>query len=69
MNNTAPATATWTVRCTSANGLAHYMPATKATADKVAAAESMHCTEADILHNGEFVSAYIKGSFVFGGGE
>ncbi len=54
-------TSAWQVRCTSVNGLARYIPTTKAEADKVALEESRGCMEADITHDGGFVSAYIEG--------
>lgn len=59
-------TSTYEIRSTSTNGFAHTIPATKATADRLAAEESRYssCIEADILRNGEFVAAYINGARV-----
>jgi hypothetical protein len=56
----------WQVRCTSVNGLASYVPTTKAKAARDAAELSRTCMEADVVCGGEFFAAFIGGIFVFG---
>jgi hypothetical protein len=60
-------TSKYQVRTTSTNGLPHIIPATAKTCDRIAVEQSRlsDIIEADVLYDGEFLTAYVNGAKVF----